>query len=199
MICRKLNIQLDKINDKIQACTKCELCELVENKKDISKGFGKLYGWRGGIKKCRFMFVGMNPSHNRFAGHEYAFGGIDGSPGPGREFNKLLKETGIFDEIFCDNVVHCSTSSNSINDLYSKACFSFLFEEIQVLKPEVIIAMGKQVFEILLSFFKENNIQIPLKSIWHPSYVFSYQRSSREKYKTLILEACKEIQWKRFI
>lgn len=192
MLCPRVENQLKKINEQIQVCTKCELCELEYNKKNISKGFGKLYGWRGGTKKCRFMFLGMNPSYNRFAGHEYAFGGIEGSPGPGREFNKLLKETGIFDEIFVDNIVHCSTSANSINDTYSKACFQFLLEELQILKPKIIIAMGKQVFEILLDRCRENNIQIPLKFIWHPSYVFSYQRSTKDEYKAFILQACKE-------
>lgn len=192
MLCPKVENQLREINQQIQACTKCELCQLVENKKDILKGFGKLYGWKGGRKKCRFLFVGMNPSYNRFTGHEFAFGGIEGSPGPGREFNNLLKETGIFDEIFCDNLIHCSTSTNAINDTWSRACFSFLLEEIQVLKPKIIIAMGKQVFEILLDRCRENNIQIPLKSIWHPSYVFSYQRSTKDEYKAFILQACKE-------
>jgi very-short-patch-repair endonuclease/uracil-DNA glycosylase len=110
MICQKLEAQLDKINKDIQACTRCELCDLDYNKKDIAKGYGKLYGWKGGTKKCRFLFIGMNPSYNRFPGHEYAFGGVEGSPGSGRKFNELLKETGMFEEIFCDNLIHCLTS-----------------------------------------------------------------------------------------
>jgi uracil-DNA glycosylase family 4 len=192
MFSPKVETGLKKINEKIQACTKCELCQLVENKKDISKGYGKLYGWRGGKKKCRFLFVGMNPSYNRFAGHEYAFGGVEGSPGPGEKFNNLLKETGIFDEIFCDNIIHCSSSTNAINNAWSRACFPFLLEEVKVLKPQIIIAMGRQVFEILLNMCRENNIRIPIKSIWHPSYVFSYQRSTPEEYKAFIMQACKE-------
>lgn len=191
MICRKLEAQLDKINEDIQTCTRCELCDLEYNKKDISKGYGKLYGWKGGTKKCRFLFVGMNPSYNRFPGHEYAFGGIEGSPGPGRKFNELLKETGIFEEIFCDNLIHCSSQTNEIKLHWAQACFVNIVDEIDVLKPELVVSMGKQVFDFLTILFRDNNIKIPLKNIWHPSYVFSYQRVSKDKYKEMILEILK--------
>jgi len=190
MICRKTENKLNRINLRIQACTSCELCNLAYNKKDISKGYGKLYGWRGGQKKCRYMLVGMNPSYNRFAGHEYAFGGVEGSPGPGKKFNGLLKEAGIFEEIFCDNVIHCSSSTNEIQMSWAQACFSHLVDEIDALQPEKIITMGRQVFTMLSDLFREHNIEILIKNIWHPSYVFSYGRSTPDEYKKTILRAC---------
>ena len=91
MISRKTCGKLALLNERIQTCTKCELCNLKYNKKDISQGYGKLYGWLSSAQ-CKFMLIGMNPSHNRFSGHEYAFGGTEGSPGPGQKFNQLLKE-----------------------------------------------------------------------------------------------------------
>ena len=190
MICRKTQGKLDEINGQIQACTSCELCKLPYNIKDVSKGFGKLYGWQGGNKKCRFLLVGMNPSHNRFEGHEYAFGGKEGSPGSGQKFNLLLRELGIFDEIFCDNLIHCSSISNTINETWAKNCIKFLLDEIDILKPLKIITMGKPVFEILKSILYEHNIKIKVESIWHPSYIFSYQRQMVEKYRNMILKAC---------
>lgn len=189
MIFRKTS-RLEKINASIQACSNCELCNLECNKKDVSKGFGKLYGWRGSMRKCCFLFVGMNPSYNRFAGHEYAFGGINGSPGPGEKFNQLLKETDVFEQMFIDNLIHCSSSSNTIRKTWAKACFPHLVDEINVLKPKIVIAMGRQVFEFLNDSFITNNIRLPLKSIYHPSYVFSYHKVSRNEYKNAILETC---------
>ena len=194
MIFRKQDKKLEQINLKIQECRKCELCDLEYNIKDISKGYGKLYGWRGGNKKCRFLFLGMNPSYNRFSGHEYAFGGIEGSPGPGQKFNEILKETGIFEEMFIDNIVHCSSSSNTIKKYWAQNCFTHLIDEINVLDPKVVIAMGRQVFDILKICFEENNIKLPLKNIFHPSYVFSYHRMTPEEYKKTILGACKWTQ-----
>lgn len=180
MLCPKLDKALSEINSRIQACTSCELCDLEFNKKDVTKGFGKLYGWRGGMKKCRFLFLGMNPSHRRFEGHEYAFGGRDGSPGPGKKFNDLLKESGLFEEIFCDNIIHCSSTTNEIKNHWAQACFPHLFDEINALKPEKIIVMGRQVFEMLLKLFEENNIQIPTKLIWGIRVMFFLMVGQRQ-------------------
>lgn len=189
MICRKTEGKLKEINEKIQICTNCELHKLECNVKDISKGYGKLYGWKAG-QKCRFMFLGMNPSYVRFPQHEYAFGGIKGTPGPGEKFNSILKETGVFDNIFCDNIVHCSSLTNEIKLSWAQSCFTHLFEEIKILQPKKIIVMGKQVNNILNSIFIENNIKIPISNIWHPSYVFSYRRATVNEYKEMIIRVC---------
>jgi uracil-DNA glycosylase family 4 len=188
MISRKTDGKLSLLNQKIQACTKCTLCELEFNKKDVSQGYGKLYGW--GSSQCKFLLIGMNPSHSRFPGHEYAFGGKEGSPGAGQKFNILLKEVGIFNEIFVDNIVKCSTESNSIDENQVRQCFEYLQEEIEILKPIKIITMGRQVFDILKLLLHEHNIQIPIRNLWHPSYVFSYQRESPDKYKEMIKQVC---------
>lgn len=192
MIEHKTQRKIYLLNEKIQKCSKCDLCDLECNKKDISKGYGKLYGWSNGISKCHYLFLGMNPSHSRFPGHEYAFGGIEGSPGAGQKFNILLKEAGVFDKIFVDNIVHCSSLSNSISLSQSLQCFEYLQEEINILKPIKIITMGRQVFEMLNILFVEHGIKIPTTNIWHPSYVFSYQKETPEKYKEMIIKSCKE-------
>jgi hypothetical protein len=47
--------------------------------------------------------------------------------------------------------------------------------------------MGRQVFSMLGILFKEHNIKIAIENIWHPSYVFSYGRSTPDEYKRNIL------------
>ena len=61
-----------ELNNRIHKCDKCSLCSLTINQKDLSKGYGKLIGWKGSTKKCRFLFVGMNPSHKRYPELEFA-------------------------------------------------------------------------------------------------------------------------------
>jgi uracil-DNA glycosylase len=134
----------------------------------------------------------MNPSHVRFPEHEFAFGGREGSPGPGQKFNILLRESKLLDKIYVDNLIHCSSVDNNIKSSWAQACFVYLVETIRVLKPIKIITMGRQVFEILNSLLAENNIRIDMSNIWHPSYVFSYRRSTPEEYKNMILNTCKE-------
>jgi uracil-DNA glycosylase family 4 len=176
---------------RIQACTSCELCNLAYNKKDISKGYGKLYGWIGGRKKCRYMFVGLNPSYNRFPNLEYAFGGPNQNQGAGKEFVSMLKRINFFEEIYCTNLVKCSTTTNDVSYENMQSCFSFFLLELEILCPEKIIAMGKKVFEGLFEFLSEKQIKIPLEFIWHPSYVFSYRRKSEICYQEKIESICK--------
>lgn len=182
--------KLDLLRKEIQSCTKCELCNLEFNIKDKSKGYGKLNGWKSGMSKCRFLVIGMNPSHERFPEHEFAFGGIEGTPGAGKKFNNLLRETGLFEQVFVTNLIKCSSSSNSINHAWAKQCFEHLQQEIKIINPEKIITLGKNTFDILSQLFIENNIQITIKNVWHPSYVYSYNKSTHEKYKQKILKIC---------
>jgi len=175
---------------EIQNCTNCELCNIECNKKDISKGFGKLYGWGG--RKCRFLFLGMNPSRIRFPGHEYCFGGIEGSTGVGKKFNVLLKELNFYNDIFIDNLVRCSTLSNKINFKEAEVCFEHLENEIEILKPEKIITLGREVFSILNKLFEKKHIKISIANVLHPSYVFRYNKISLSTYKESINKVCLE-------
>jgi len=184
-------MSLSELNKEIQNCNKCELSKLVFNRQDVKKGYGKLYGWTNGIN-CHFLFLGMNPSHKRFENQQYAFGGLSGSPGPGKRFNKLLRELDFFNEVFVDNIIHCSTVTNQIDFSCASACSSFLLKEIEILKPKKIIAMGKKVFEFLIKIFEEKNINLPIVCIYHPSYVFTYKKFTFQQYKEMINNVCKE-------
>lgn len=188
---RKLSKQ-DKINKKIQECKKCSISKLVYNIKDVERGYGKLYGWKGGNKKTRFFFIGMNPSFNRFKNTEYAFGGRDFEQGTGVKFIKILKDLNIIDECFVDNICHCSTKNNKINDEEIASCLPYLLEELENENPDKVIAMGKQVYNTLLQHFtRDNKYLYKLYTIWHPNYVISYQPALMPEYIEKIKEICK--------
>jgi uracil-DNA glycosylase family 4 len=188
-ICKQQTFE--ELNSRIQKCNKCNLCSLTINQKDLSKGYGKLLGWRGGIKKCRFLFVGMNPSHIRFPNLEFVFGGLTGDKqGVGKRFIDLLKKVEIFEEIYCTNLVKCSSSTNEINLENASNCIGFLLEEFDILKPEVVIALGTQVHDVLLEFFRNYSINAKLQQTWHPNWVFRYKKVSEEKYLDIIKEIC---------
>jgi uracil-DNA glycosylase family 4 len=182
---------LETANKNIQQCQNCDLCKLNINIKDVSNGYGKLYGWLGGSKKCKYFFVGMNPSRSRFANLEYAFGGPDDSVGKGRRFTDCLKSFEIFEELYCTNLVKCSTATNDITDINARNCMIHLLEEIDILKPEKIIAMGKKVYDSLFIILKENKIDIKLYNVFHPNYVYRFRYITEEKYKETIKEVLK--------
>lgn len=194
MIKRKESIdqKLKKLNNKIQDCQKCELANLIYNIKDISQGYGKLWGWRGGKKKCRFFFVGMNPSYNRFPNIEYAFGGRDFDKGTGVEFVNYLKELDLIDYSYVTNLVKCSTKTNRIESVHFDNCFEHLYKEYEILKPEKILAMGRDAHTAIMMNYREHeDIISRLHSIWHPNYVMSYNRNLISEYKRKIKEICR--------
>lgn len=189
MIKRKRTLK--RLNDKIQSCQRCQIAKLSFNIKDISKGYGKLYGWKGGEKKCRFFFIGMNPSYRRFERLEYAFGGKDFSEGTGVEFVGFLKKMGIIDESYISNIVKCSTTDNKINDVHISHCIEYLIEEYEILKPEKILAMGKDAYNaLLMNLDRDSELSYKLFSIWHPNYVMSYHREKIPQFLKKIEKIC---------
>jgi uracil-DNA glycosylase family 4 len=154
-------------------------------------GYGKLLGWKNSVNKCKFLFVGLNPSHVRFLGLEFAFGGPQGdNQGVGKRFIDLLQKAEIFDDIYFTNLVKCSSLTNEINLNNVKNCICYLSEEIDILQPNIVIALGKQVFDIINVFFKECKINIVLKTTFHPSWVFRYKKLSEENYLAIIKSIC---------
>lgn len=105
----------------------------------------------------------------------------------GYRYNLSVEED---ESYIADNLVmhNCSSETNEIKLHWAQACFVNIVDEINVLEPELVISMGKQVFDFLTILFRDNNIKIPLRNIWRPSYVFSYQRATKDKYKEMILK-----------
>ena len=106
----KDNIFLEKVNldNMIQRCDSCDICNLAFNKYNYDKGYGKLIGW-GGKSEIKYFFVGLNPSYRRFKEHMCAFGGENASLGTGKEFVDILKELKIIKNSYVTNLVKCST------------------------------------------------------------------------------------------
>lgn len=177
------------LEDKIQSCNRCSLCELSFNKLDIQKGYGKLLGWQGGAKDVKYFFVGLNPSYNRFANLKYAFGGADFNEGTGVEFVKILKDIGIIENSYVTNIVKCSSSNNNVDENIIKQCVRFLKVELMLYKPEVLITLGKKVDE----YFNDNGNIVPAGvkyvNIWHPNYPITYKRELLNDYAKIIKEA----------
>ena len=190
--------KLDLLNKNIQKCNKCDLHKLEYNVKDIKKGYGKLYGWKGDPdnNNIKFFFVGMNPSKNRFENIEYAFGGRKFDEGTGIEFVKILNDLDILKDSYVSNLVKCSNYDNTISKSHIYDCSRHIIKEIELVKPQKIITMGKQVkdeFNYLLTFeFQDlyKKYRKNLFDIWHPNYVISYKRDRLQEYIDTIKEIC---------
>jgi len=129
------------LDDTFKRMQDCTLCELSKNSFNIRKEGtmdGKLPGG-GGLNYI--MFVGTNPSYKR--SKTKSFVTFDGGY-TGDTFWAILKELNIdIQKCYFTNTVKCSTIRNrSITTPELKNCFQYLKEEINIVKPKIIVTLG---------------------------------------------------------
>lgn len=158
---------LDVIQAEVAACTKCELHATRKN-----TVFSR------GNPQAAICIVGEAPGEDE---------DNQGLPFVGRS-GKLLDETitklGLdpAKDIYVCNIIKCRPPNNRRpTDEEVNSCISYLEEQIQVVSPKVIVALGRTAVDSLLpantfgitkihgKFFKYN--KVPLMPTFHPSYV----------------------------
>lgn len=173
-------MKIQELNQQIFECKRCKLHDLEFNIQNINKGTGKLIGYYSRNLSKKYMFVGLNPSYRRFPGIYQAFGGEVKSAGSGDIFVGWLKELDVLKDSYITNIQKCSTETNTVNTHEIDICFPFLQEEIELVKPKIIISLGNKVHEYLTSY-GINTAKIP-----HPSFIISYNGMTPDKYKQII-------------
>lgn len=179
-----------EIDEEIQKCNKCELSVLKYNVKNKDIGYGKLLGWFGGNDNAEFMFLGMNPSFNRYPDLEYAFGGKNFSKETGIEFIKILNDVGILCNSYITNVHKCSSEYNTIDFDNCEICSCYLKEELELVKSKVLITLGNVVSKFvkysksISEYLIYSNMKVI--NIYHPNYVISYNKNKLKEYTEII-------------
>lgn len=170
---------------KIELCQNCPLSSLQINKRDLKLGYGKLLPFYGISHENKVMLVGLNPSYRRFPGIYCAFGGDVKHSGTGDTFISLLVSLNLIDKVYITNLIKCSCSDNKpIQENYEQ-CFKIFSEEVNLVKPTKIIALGKNVYNFLIKYQKYGITYIP-----HPVFWSAYNKISTKDYSQLL---CKTI------
>jgi DNA polymerase len=146
----------------------CQRCKLGAGRKNLVFGVGN--------PKARLVFVGEGPGADE---------DIKGEPfvgDAGRMLNRIITAMEIKrEEVYICNVVKCRPpqNRNPESDEIS-ACSPFLLRQLQSVKPEVIVALGKFASQSLLNTkepisklrgkFRDFH-GIPLMPTYHPSYL----------------------------
>lgn len=171
-----INIELDSVKKQIQLCSKCSLCELKENKISSGECFGKLL--INCLHRTRFnktiLFVGQNPSINRFDSQLRAFTGVDKLATlqkfstSGDLFRLCLEKSKLRDyDIWVTNLCKCSTEENSkLTKEQIDTCFEFLLREIELLEPRLIVCLGIDVYDNVVARLQGKKIV----KVFHPAY-----------------------------
>ena len=164
---------LNQIHHEIRQCTRCEL---HKTKKNYVPGEGSL--------TPDLFFIGEGPgeTEDRF-----------GRPFIGKAgqlLDKIIAKMGYSrDSVFIGNILKCRPPNNR-NPLKEEveACLPYLKRQIEVLKPRVMVCLGKVALDNLMG--QSHPISrargqrfvyhdIPVIPTFHPSYIL-HQRSQKE-------------------
>jgi len=133
----------DGVEDRLEALRTLELgdcrrCRLCEKRRNIVFGTGSA--------RARLMFVGEGPGRDE---------DIQGLPFVGRAgqlLNQIIKAMGFQrEEVYIANVVKCRPPDNRtpLPDEVA-TCTPFLFSQIDIIRPEVIVALGAPAAQALV-------------------------------------------------
>ena len=172
---------LDDIKTDIgPACTRCKLCTL--GRSQIVFGVGH--------PKARLMFVGEAPGEEEDKRGEPFVGRA------GQLLTKIIEAIGLSrDQVYIANVIKCRPPNNRNPEPDEvAACEPFLFRQIDVIQPAVIVPLGKFAAQCLLKttdpitklrgrqFDYRGTMLIPT---FHPAYLLRNPSAKREVWEDM--------------
>src|SRR3990167_2266544 len=159
--------ELKLLRNKIRVCTSCTLCE-TRNKAVI--GSGDL--------APKLLVLGEAPGASEDK---------EGIPFVGRAGEMLVKMLNVLslnrDQVYITNTIKCRPPDNRLPTPYEiSCCRPFLQEEINLIKPKAILAVGLTATKVLLSdekaklkdvrgLIKQSVLQIPFMATYHPAAI----------------------------
>ena len=172
---------LDHIKTDIgAACTRCKLCTL--GRSQIVFGVGN--------PRARLMFVGEAPGEDEDKKGEPFVGRA------GQLLTKIIEAIGMTrDQVYIANVIKCRPPGNRNPEPDEvAACEPFLFRQIDVIQPKVIVPLGKFAAQSLLKtvdpitrlrgrqFEYRGAVLIPT---FHPAYLLRNPSAKREVWEDM--------------
>jgi DNA polymerase len=171
-----------KLRERTLACTKCP--DLVAARKQVVFGVGDI--------NAQLMFVGEAPGADEDEQGEPFVGKA------GQLLTKIIQTTGLAREaVYIANILKCrpdtpgqSTGNRKPTGDEMGTCIPFLHEQIDLIRPKVIVALGGTAIEGLLG--KTVGIMrlrgqwqeyrgIPLMPTYHPAYLLRNQALSEKR------------------
>ena len=172
---------LDRLRAEIgPLCVRCKLCNL--GRRQVVFGVGN--------PKARLMFVGEAPGEDEDRQGEPFVGRA------GQLLTRIIEAINLTrEQVYIANVIKCRPPGNRNPEPDEvSACEPFLFEQIDIIKPRVIVALGKFAAQCLLrttepitrlrgrEFQYRGATLIPT---FHPAYLLRNPSSKREVWEDM--------------
>lgn len=125
------NIEL--LKDKVEHCY---LCELSKCRKNVLFGYGNT--------NADIMFISDEPTNSE---DEL---GIHYAGKSGELLTKMIENVLAIkkEEIYFTTLVKCK-SSNNLNNSHMESCSDYLFKQIELIKPKLIVTLGEKAYSYL--------------------------------------------------
>jgi len=168
-----MNVQeeLEKLYRQIDDCKRCPLGNLDVNKPPRLR-------LKEGTKPI--FIVSQNPSVIRDTSRLWVWGGLDALP---YHFFSIIENE--VRKCWISNLVKCASPQNRCPKASEvKACLPFLKEEIRIIQPQKIIALGKPTSKWLRRLGYNILVELP-----HPAYVSRFKFGDLEAYISKLKKA----------
>ena len=176
----------NNLEDIKKQVTSCKLCDLHKTRTNTVFGVGN--------EKAKVMFIGEAPGANE---------DLKGEPFVGRAgmlLNSMLRSIGLErTDVYIANILKCRPPNNR-DPLPQevKLCTPYLQQQIALIQPKVLIAVGRIAAQFLLntmesmSKLRGNTYQygeqkIPLLVTYHPAYLLRSPSEKRKAYVDFLL------------
>ncbi|MGC9327800.1 MAG: uracil-DNA glycosylase [Candidatus Hinthialibacter sp.] len=168
--------QLDALEKSLQGCTRCRLCE---NRNKMVFG--------GGNPEAKLVFVGEGP------GGDEDRQGIPFVGAAGKLLTDMIEKGMKISrkDVYICNVVKCRPPGNRNPESDEiAACEPFLIQQLQIIQPKVIIALGKFAAQTLLRVNTpisrlrgewHEYLGVKLMPTFHPSYILHIRNPERQR------------------
>lgn len=172
----------ERLRKRVLACVKCD--HLVATRRNVVFGVGNI--------DATLMFIGEAPGADEDAAGEPFVGKA------GQLLTKIIQTMGLTREaVYIGNILKCrpdmppqSTGNRKPTPEEMQTCIPFLHEQIDLIRPRVIVALGATAVEGLLG--KTMGITrlrghwqiyrgIPLMPTYHPAYLLRNQSLSEKR------------------
>ena len=129
--------QLEALRRRVMRCRRCSLWRTRKN-----PVFGE------GKPDAEIMLIGLGPGRQE---------DLQGRPfvgAAGKLLDRLLEEAGLRrEEVYIANVMKCFLPENRATEDQIRACKVYLDEQIEILKPKILIGLGNVAAEYLFEKF----------------------------------------------
>jgi DNA polymerase len=174
---------LDGIKKQALACT---LCDLHKTRTNVVFGVGN--------EHAEVMFIGEAPGANE---------DLQGEPFVGRAgmlLNSMLKSIGLKrEDVYIANILKCRPPNNrDPSPSEVKLCTPYLQQQIAIIKPKILIAVGRIAAQFLLNttepmsrlrgnIYQYGPQKIPLLVTYHPAYLLRSPSEKRKAYTDFLM------------